>query len=474
MRPGELEPKAIRRRPLRSTCTGTETRSSVTSAASAAMGVTRTIWPTTPPSSMTGMPGARPSRLPLLKTSRCWKPLAGSYSTSTTTAACSTVSVTHSRRRNWAFSAASWAACVATCESSMRWRCRASFSLRIRLAALTHSLTCWATSRGAMTARWNGYRATATARRMGSSTCSWESRTSSTTHRAAMTANRTSAGGPRLNSGGVPCRCMNTQPGPQPAATAPGGAGEAAPAGRTDLVVDENGAQFLKVLERLAAAAHHASQGILGHHDGQAGFFLEQAVEVAQQRAAAGQGDALVGDVRAQFGRGLLEGDLDRGNDLVERIGERLEDFVGRHREAARHALGQVAALDFDLAHLGAGEGRADFLLDQFGRGFADQHAVVAADVIDDGFVELVAADPHRPLVDHAAQGDDGDLGGAAADVHHHGAAGVGHGQPGADGRGHGFLDEVHVRGARAQGRFADGAALDLGGAAGHAHDDAR
>ena len=53
-------------------------------------------------------------------------------------------------------SAAYWAACDATWASSMRWRCKASFSLRIRLAALTHSLTCCTRSRGAMTARWNG------------------------------------------------------------------------------------------------------------------------------------------------------------------------------------------------------------------------------------------------------------------------------------------------------------------------------
>ncbi|CFP56497.1 Uncharacterised protein [Bordetella pertussis] len=65
-----MAPKAISRRPLRSTCTGMDTRSSVTRAASAVMGVTRTIWPTTPPSSMTGMPGARPDLAPLLKTRR--------------------------------------------------------------------------------------------------------------------------------------------------------------------------------------------------------------------------------------------------------------------------------------------------------------------------------------------------------------------------------------------------------------------
>src|SRR5690606_27462439 len=119
-------------------------------------------------------------------------------------------------------------------------------------------------------------------------------------------------------------------------------------------------------------------------------------------------------------------------------------------------------------------ERRADFFLDEFGGGLADEHAVIPADIVDDGLVELVAADPYRALVHHAAQRDHGHFGRAAADVDHHRAAGVRHGQPSADGRRHGFFDQVHVRGARAQRGFADGPALDLGGAAGYAHDDAR
>src|SRR5678816_4511783 len=143
----------------------------------------------------------------------------------------------------------------------------------------------------------------------------------------------------------------------------------------------------------------------------------EQAVEVAQEGAATGQHHAALGDVGAELGRRLLERVLDARDDLVERVGERLEDLVRRDREAARHAFGEVAALDLDLLDLGAGKGRADALLDHLGRRLADQHAVVAPDVVDDRFVELVAADADRALVDHAAEGDHADLGRAAADV---------------------------------------------------------
>src|SRR5690606_16664610 len=128
-------------------------------------------------------------------------------------------------------------------------------------------------------------------------------------------------------------------------------------------------------------------------------------------------------------------------------------------------------ALDFHFLDFGAGEGRADFLFDQFGGLFADQHAVVAADVVDDGLVELVAADPDRALVDHAAQGNDADFGSAAADIDHHRAGGFGNRQAGADGGRHGFFDQVDLGGAGAQRRFTDRAPLDLGRTAGHADD---
>ena len=115
---------------------------------------------------------------------------------------------------------------------------------------------------------------------------------------------------------------MNLSPGGRAGAPRPEPQDNRAP-GRRKVVVDEDGAEFLKMFQRFAATAHHAGQGIVGHHHGQAGFLLEQAVQVAQQRAAAGQGDALVGDVGAQLGRRLFQGDLHGGHDLVQRIGQR-------------------------------------------------------------------------------------------------------------------------------------------------------
>ena len=90
---------------------------------------------------------------------------------------------------------------------------------------------------------------------------------------------------------------------------------------------------------------------------GQARLLLEELVKVAQQGAAARQHEAVFGDVGAEFGRRLLKGVLDGDDDLVERLGERLENLVGVDGEGAGHAFGDVAALDFDFHDFGAGEG---------------------------------------------------------------------------------------------------------------------
>jgi hypothetical protein len=173
-------------------------------------------------------------------------------------------------------------------------------------------------------------------------------------------------------------------------------------------------------------------------------------------------------------GGSVLQRRLHGRDDLVQRIRQRFEDFIAGNREAARHALGQVAALDFHFLDFRARKGRADAFLDRLGGGFANQHAVVAADVVDDGVVEAVATDAHAALVDHAAQRDHADLGGAAADVHDHGAAGFADGQAGANRGRHRLFDQINLGGASAQRRFTDRAPLDLGGSAGHADDDAR
>ncbi len=66
------------------------------------------------------------------------------------------------------------------------------------------------------------------------------------------------------------------------------------------------------------------------------------------------------------------------------------------------------------------------------------------------------------------------DIGGAAADIDHHVAAGLGDGQTGADGGHHGLLHQVHFAGLGAIGRVHDRALFHLRDLRRHADDDAR
>src|SRR3569832_611444 len=197
--------------------------------------------------------------------------------------------------------------------------------------------------------------------------------------------------------------------------------------------------------ERLAAAARDAGERVLRDYHRQARLLHQQAVEVTQQRAAAGEHHAALGDVGAEVGRGLFERGLYRADDAGQRVLQRLEDFIAVELEAARHAFGEVAALHLDLTDLLRGIGGADLVFDLFGGGLADQRAVVAAHVVDDGLVETVAAAAYRGGVDNADARNDRDLGRTAADVELHRAARLTDRHAGADRRGHGFFDQIHL-----------------------------
>ena len=84
----------------------------------------------------------------------------------------------------------------------------------------------------------------------------------------------------------------------------------------------------VELLERLAGAERDALERRIGHAHGHPGLGLEPVVEAAQQRAAARQQDALLGDVGRQLGRGLLERRVHGGEDVGQRGGDRLVHLV--------------------------------------------------------------------------------------------------------------------------------------------------
>ena len=108
------------------------------------------------------------------------------------------------------------------------------------------------------------------------------------------------------------------------------------------------------------------------------------------------------------------------------------------------------------------------------GHPLADHQVVLGPHVLDDRLVEFVPGDPDGVRYDHAAQGDDGDLRGAAADVHDHVAGRLMDGDVRADGRGQRFFDQEYLARSGLFRRFADRALFHLGDARRNADDDPR
>src|SRR6185437_12500292 len=81
-------------------------------------------------------------------------------------------------------------------------------------------------------------------------------------------------------------------------------------------------------LENATATARDAGKWIIGHDDGQARFFCQEFVDVAQESASAGQNDAMLGDVASEFGGRLFQGLLHDADDALERLLQCLEDLV--------------------------------------------------------------------------------------------------------------------------------------------------
>ncbi|CAI8192505.1 MAG: Uncharacterised protein [SAR116 cluster bacterium] len=84
-----------------------------------------------------------------------------------------------------------------------------------------------------------------------------------------------------------------------------------------------------------------------------------------------------------------------------------------------------------------------------------------AAHIGDDRLVDLVTTDAHRMRKYDIAKREDGHLGGAAADIDHHRARGLGHRQRGADRGGHRLFDQEDPACAGSLGRFLNGATLN-------------
>ena len=218
-----------------------------------------------------------------------------------------------------------------------------------------------------------------------------------------------------------------------------------------------------------AAPANDAGQRVLGDVDREARLLRQTPVEAAEQRAAAGEDNPRAHEVGDELRRRDLDRLTDGLDDGVYRAREGVADLDAADLDGLRQAGREVAApeLDRELALERVGGAGLDF--DFLGGALADEHVMHLAGVGDDLRVHLVAGGADRRGDDDAAERDDGDLCGAAADVDDHAAAGLHDRQAGANRRGHRLFDEVGVARAGVQRGIVHGALLDLGDAGGDA-----
>ena len=95
--------------------------------------------------------------------------------------------------------------------------------------------------------------------------------------------------------------------------------------------------------------------------DGQVRLLPQQMIETAQQRAAAGEHDALVDDVRRQLRRRPLQTRAHRFHDGHHRLAQRLADLLVGDHDGLRDPVDQVAPLDLHRPPLAAHRiGRAE------------------------------------------------------------------------------------------------------------------
>src|SRR5260221_12883055 len=97
-------------------------------------------------------------------------------------------------------------------------------------------------------------------------------------------------------------------------------------------------------------------------------------VEIAEQRAAAGQDNTLVDDVGGQFRRRVLEGDLDSLDNRADRLGEALRYLPLADDDLLRDTVHQVAPFDFHETPFAVFRltGPADILFDPLGASLTD------------------------------------------------------------------------------------------------------
>ena len=130
------------------------------------------------------------------------------------------------------------------------------------------------------------------------------------------------------------------------------------------------------VLKGTPRAQRNARKRFIGNRHWQACRLAQISIKIMQQAAAAGHNNALIDNVSGEFRRCRLKRHLNRFNNSPNRLGKTFGNFALCQRHFARHAVHQIAALDFDRRAIFAWRHhrRANLLFDTLRARLAKQH----------------------------------------------------------------------------------------------------
>src|SRR5690606_2679478 len=162
-----------------------------------------------------------------------------------------------------------------------------------------------------------------------------------------------------------------------------------------------------------------------------------EAIDIADESAASGENETAVDEIGGKFRRAAFERDANEFHDGVDGVGERFADFLRCDVQRLRETGDGIAAFDFEGQFLLQRGSRADADFDFLGGAFSDEQVVGPLHVIDDRVVNFVAADANAFGENDSGKGNDGDFGGAAADIDDHVGGGFVDRKTDSDRRGH-------------------------------------
>ena len=95
-------------------------------------------------------------------------------------------------------------------------------------------------------------------------------------------------------------------------------------------LIDRDLPQELEVGEHLACSQNDRGKRVIGYGDREACFFADALVEILDERTAAGEDDAAIGDVGGEFRRSAFECDANSVDDRRDALGEGLAESQSR------------------------------------------------------------------------------------------------------------------------------------------------